>query len=96
MSINNHPTHSGHELVGFRYLHWSYYVEPGLSADQQAQGLETFADEFETLPAHREPYEGWGETMAYLCRRIARRRRGEPVDEWVPEWERRHTARGAA
>lgn len=65
------------EHVGFRYLWWCCDVEPGLAPDQKAEGNEAFAASFESLPADREPYEGWGETMADLCRRIARRHRSQ-------------------
>lgn len=83
----------GREHVGYRYLRWIYDLESGLTAHQKAAGNEAFAAEFGSLPAGREPYEGWGETMAYLCRRIARRHRGEPVGEWVPRREGRSLAR---
>src|SRR5215211_1118565 len=79
--------------VGCRYMRWIYDVEPRLTADQSVHGNEVFAMEFASLPAHQEPYEGWGETMAYLCRRIARQYRGEPVGEWVPEWNHPRHAR---
>src|SRR2546429_4285997 len=85
---------SNQEHVGYRYLSWAYYVEPGLTANQKAHGNDTFAAEFESLPPMLEPYEGWGETMAYLCRRSACRHRGETVDEWVPRWERQRGVRG--
>ena len=80
---------SNQQHVGFRYQRWLLDVEPGLTALQKAQGYEAFAAEFESLPGSQEPTAEWGESMAYLCRRIARRHRGEPVGEWVPEWERR-------
>lgn len=76
------------EHAGYRYLSWIYFVEPGLTASQKAQGFDAFAAEFESLPRIQEPFDGWGETMTYLCRRIARRHRGEPVGEWIPQWER--------
>lgn len=78
----------GGEHVGYRYLRWIHDVEPELTADQKAMGNEAFAAEFESLPASRDPDDGWAESMAYLCRRIARRHRGEPVGEWLPQWER--------
>jgi hypothetical protein len=80
-----------HEHVGYRYVWWGHHIQPGLTAEQKARAHEAFAVEFESLPRGQEPFEEWGETMAYLCRRIARRHRGEPVGEWVPTWERRHS-----
>lgn len=80
------------EHIGYRYLRWGWYVEPSLTALQKAQVLERFAAEFESLPPNLEPYDGWGNTMAYLCDRIARRHRGEHVGPWLPEWERRRAS----
>jgi hypothetical protein len=74
--------------VGQRFTRWGLDVEPRLSAAEKAVAYDAFAVEFESLPPHREPDAGWAEGMAYLCRRIARRHRGDPVEEWVPAWER--------
>lgn len=67
--------------VGYRFQEWSHYDEEKLTAGQKAHALDTFAAEFESLPASQEPYSGWGATMADLCRRGARRHRGEPVGD---------------
>jgi hypothetical protein len=81
-------TSNAQEQVGHRYTRWCLDVEPTLTAAQKAAAYEAFAVEFEALPPHLEPDGGWAETMAYLCRRIARRHRGEPVGEWEPAWRR--------
>lgn len=75
---------SYYEHVGYRYLWWTHDVEPHLTADEKADGNDAFAVEFEALPRNRQPYEGWAETLAYLCRRMACRYRGLPVGEWQP------------
>lgn len=74
--------------VGARYLDWDYYDAPNLTPAQRARVLDAFAAEFEALSPLDEPIDGWGADMAYLCRRSARRHRGEPVDEYRPRWER--------
>jgi hypothetical protein len=66
--------------VGRRFQLWIGSDEPDLSADQKAAAYETFAIEFESLPASREPSSGWAATMADLCRRIARHHRGGAPD----------------
>jgi hypothetical protein len=90
---NGKPTRviaaGGEDLVGFRYTRWLLDVEPTLTAVQKAAALEAFALEFESVPPHLEPDAGWGANLAYLCRRIARRHRGEPEGEWVPARQRR-------
>jgi hypothetical protein len=51
---------SRRELVGYRYLRWSHYVEPSLTAERKAQALDKFGAEFESLPRDLEPYDGVG------------------------------------
>jgi hypothetical protein len=70
--------------VGYRFQYWMLDDEPELTAAQKAAAYDQFAAEFEALPPHQEPHEGWADGMAYLCRRAARQHRGEPVGEWLP------------
>lgn len=69
-----------HDHVGHRFLEWTHYDEPNLGAEAKARGYEAFAAEFDSLPPHQEPIDGWAATMADLCRRIARRHRGQSVN----------------
>lgn len=79
-------TDADRDTVGYRYLQWvtSPSYESTLTSHEKAIGHDQFAAEFEALPKHLEPHRGWAATMAYLNRRIARRQRGEPVDDWDP------------
>jgi hypothetical protein len=70
--------------TGYRFFHWLCHAEFQLSRAQQAEGYERFARDFEALPRDAEPYEGFTETMAYLCRRLARRRRAEAIEYRAP------------
>lgn len=72
------------EHTGYRFFHWLCHAEAQLSRAKQAEGYERFARDFESLPLDSEPYEGFAETMAYLCRRLARHRRAEAVEYRVP------------
>jgi hypothetical protein len=80
----------GQNHVGDRYTRWGLDVAPKLTAEEKAVVHDAFAVEFDSLPPQYEPHGGWAESMAYMCRRIARHHRGEPVGEWVPAWERQN------
>jgi hypothetical protein len=69
-----------------RHNRWESFEAAEQTPEQQAAALERLADEYEALT--HEPYEGWGEDLAYLCRRMARRRLGEPVGVYLFRHER--------
>lgn len=77
MSLDLPPEAERRARVGFRFLMWSHDHMPYLNARDRAVAYEAFAAEFAGLPDHEQPYEEWGETMAWLCRRIAARLRDE-------------------
>jgi hypothetical protein len=58
---------------------------------EKAVAYERFAKEFAESPPDEEPSRGWAGEMAYLCRRLAMRSRGEDPGEWVPEHVRTQT-----
>lgn len=83
---------SDNDPVADRYTEWDLWVAPKLTKAQKARALDAFADEFASMSRHREPYDGWGEDMAYYLRRSARTLRGEPNEEWLPRCERQRRA----
>jgi hypothetical protein len=74
--------------AGERYVKWAHYRAHRLSDAEKADAYEQFAKEFDEFPANLEPYQGWADTMAYCCRRLAKWSRGETPEEWVPAHER--------
>jgi hypothetical protein len=71
--------------VGSRFVQWTTYDEPDLTPAQKARAYDQFVAEFEALPAHLEPYDGWAVTMARFCRSAAGRLRGEPAQGAGPD-----------
>lgn len=65
---------------------WEYGESKSQTPEEQAAALERFADEYEALT--HEPYEGWGEDLAYICRRMARKRLGRPVGDYLYRHQR--------
>jgi hypothetical protein len=69
-----------------RHDRWESVESAEQTPEQQAASLNRLADEYEALT--HEPYDGWGEDLAYICRRMARRRLGQPVGPYLFRHER--------
>ena len=79
------PRHHN-EHVGMRYVMATLGEEEDLTLRQRARLREEFAEEFDRLPPHQEPSQGWAKTMAGLCRGIAHQLREQAeIEEPKPD-----------
>lgn len=72
--------------VADRYHWWESFESRFQTPEEQAMTLNRFADEYEALS--HEPYLGWGEDLAYIYRRMARRCLGLPVGDYLYRHQR--------
>jgi hypothetical protein len=72
--------------VAARLGHWVAVESAHQTPEQQAAALEQLAHEFETSP--HEHYKGWREDLAYMCRRMASKRLGLPIADYLNQHKR--------